>query len=87
MRKSRRKSGIFLTAIPSLVQEDSYDRGWLFRIKPDEDASQVLKLFAAVREYAETLKGSDGHKNPGGIKGGISGICKAVYTGIREQKF
>jgi hypothetical protein len=36
--------------------------------------------------YAECLKGTDGLKNPEGIKGGVSGICKAVYSGISGQK-
>ena len=33
------------------------------------------------------LKGTEGLKNPEGLKGGVSGICKAVYSGISQQKF
>ena len=66
--------------------EDTYVKGWLFSIKPETTASEVLHQFATADEYAESLKGSEGLKNPEGIKGGVSGICKAVYTGIGGQK-
>jgi len=36
--------------------------------------------------YLQSLQGSEGFKNPEGLKGGVSGICKAVYSGIRMQK-
>ena len=71
----------------NLVMEDTYGKGWLFSIKPGKTASEVLHHFATADEYAESLKGSEGLKNPEGIKGGVSGICKAVYTGIGGQKF
>ena len=70
----------------NLVMEDTYGKGWLFSIKPETTASEVLHQFATADEYAESLKGSEGLKNPEGIKGGVSGICKAVYTGIGGQK-
>jgi hypothetical protein len=41
---------------------------------------------ADVGGYIERLKESDGCKNPEGLKGGVSGMCKAVYSGIRTQK-
>jgi glycine cleavage system H lipoate-binding protein len=59
----------------SLVIEDPHETGWLFKIKSEAGG------------YIESLKGSEGFKNPEGLKGGVSGICKAVYSGIREQKF
>ena len=71
----------------NLVMEDTYGKGWLFSIKPETTAPEVLHQFATADEYAESLKGSEGLKNPEGIKGGVSGICKAVYTGIGGQKF
>ena len=70
----------------TLVLKDPYTRGWLFKIIPKEDAEQELKTLADGPEYVESLKTSEGAKNPEGLKGGVSGICKAVYTGIREQK-
>jgi hypothetical protein len=42
---------------------------------------------ADAQTYINSLKGTEGFKNPEGLKGGVSGICKAVYSGIREQKF
>jgi glycine cleavage system H protein len=71
---------------PNLVMEDTYGKGWLFSIKPGKTESEVLHQFATADEYTESLKGSEGLKNPEGIKGGVSGICKAVYTGIGGQK-
>jgi len=72
---------------PSLASEDPYEKGWLFRIKPEVNKEKAWQTFADMQDYIESLKGSEGLKNPQGLKGGVSGICKAVYTGIREQKF
>ncbi len=47
---------------------------------------KVLHQFTDAGTYIESLKGTEGFKNPEGLKGGVSGICKAVYTGIREQE-
>jgi hypothetical protein len=69
-----------------LISQDPYGKGWLFRIKPDVGKAETDQNFADAQEYKESLKGSDGFKNPEGLKGGVSGICKAVYSGIREQK-
>jgi len=71
----------------SLAIEDPYGRGWLFRIKPDTGIGEAGQTALDAQEYSESLKGSEGFKNPEGLKGGVSGICKAVYSGIREQKF
>ncbi|UCH21488.1 MAG: hypothetical protein JSU83_23835 [Deltaproteobacteria bacterium] len=71
---------------PSVVGNDPYRNGWLFSIHPDIDPARALHSFADTQEYIESLKGTDGCKNPEGLKGGVSGICKAVYSGIREQK-
>jgi glycine cleavage system H protein len=72
---------------PTLTREDPYGKGWLFRIKPDAGMADASQNLTDAQEYMECLKGSEGFKNPDGLKGGVSGICKAVYSGIREQKF
>lgn len=72
---------------PSLISADPYDKGWLFRIRPVADRNDAWQTLADAPAYIESLKGSEGFKNPEGLKGGVSGICKAVYSGIREQKF
>jgi glycine cleavage system H lipoate-binding protein len=70
----------------TLLLEDPYGSGWLFKINPEAEAANEFKRFATALDYIESLKSSEGFKNPKGLKGGVSGICKAVYTGIREQK-
>jgi glycine cleavage system H protein len=72
---------------PSLISADPYGKGWLFRIRPVADRNDAWQTLADAPAYIESLKGSEGFKNPEGLKGGVSGICKAVYSGIREQKF
>jgi glycine cleavage system H lipoate-binding protein len=71
----------------SLATEDPYEKGWLFKIKSDAGMEEENPTAMDVQGYIESLKGSEGFKNPEGLKGGVSGICKAVYSGIREQKF
>ena len=71
---------------PASVLADPYGEGWLFKIAPQEEPSLLLELLSTPKAYMESLRGTDGFKNPDGLKGGVSGICKAVYTGIREQK-
>lgn len=70
----------------TLLLEDPYGKGWIFKIKPEAEVANEFRHFATSRDYIESLKSSEGFKNPKGLKGGVSGICKAVYTGIREQK-
>ena len=72
---------------PSLASEDPYEKGWLFRINMEADKQEAWQALADAQAYIESLKGTEGFKNPAGLKGGVSGICKAVYSGIREQKF
>ncbi len=72
---------------PSLASTDPYDKGWLFRVQPEADNDDVWQMLADTQDYIESLNGTEGFKNPEGLKGGVSGICKAVYSGIREQKF
>jgi glycine cleavage system H protein len=72
---------------PSLIGRDPYGEGWLFKITPAAAGLEALDQFGTARSYINSLKTSEGCKNPEGLKGGVSGICKAVYTGIREQKF
>jgi glycine cleavage system H protein len=71
----------------SLTSQDPYGKGWLFRIKPDAGMEEADQTVMDAKGYTQSLKGSEGFKNPEGIKGGVSGICKAVYSGIRDQKF
>jgi glycine cleavage system H protein len=71
----------------ALIAQDPYGEGWLFQIKTRSEAKAALEELAPAEAYAESLQNSEGCKNPEGIKGGVSGICKAVYTGIKEQKF
>jgi len=70
----------------SIIAHDPYGEGWLFKIKPDEPAEHELRNFSSAEDYIQSLKRTEGFKNPDGLKGGISEICKAVYSGIREQK-
>jgi glycine cleavage system H lipoate-binding protein len=70
----------------SLALEDPYGKGWLFSIVPDTEMAAAGRDSVDAQNYEEFLKGSEGFKNPEGLKGGVSGICKAVYSGIREQK-
>lgn len=72
---------------PSLASEDPYEKGWLFRINIDAAKQEAWQVLADAQAYIESLKGTEGFKNPEGLQGGVSGICKAVYSGIREQKF
>ena len=72
---------------PSLASEDPYEKGWLFRINMDAAKQEAWQVLADAQAYIESLKGTEGFKNPEGLQGGVSGICKAVYSGIREQKF
>ena len=71
----------------SLISEDPYGKGWLFSIKPPAAMEAIGRDFADAGKYEEALKVSEGFKNPEGLQGGVSGICKAVYSGIRDQKF
>ena len=70
----------------SLIANDPYGQGWMFKIKPEEPVEHELRKFSTAEDYIQSLKSTEGFKNPDGLKGGISEICKAVYSGIREQK-
>jgi len=70
---------------PSMILEDVYSQGWLFKIAAHGNHESLLNAFVDADMYIKSLAGSDGCKNPLGLKGGVSGICKAVYTGITEQ--
>jgi glycine cleavage system H lipoate-binding protein len=70
----------------SLVSKDPYGKGWLFRIKPDTDSEESGQTAMDAKGYIESLKETAGFKNLEGLKGGVSGICKAFYSGIRDQK-
>lgn len=71
---------------PTLIAQDPYNQGWLFRIRVASDPERLFSGFSDAQGYIKSLQSSEGCKNPEGLKGGVSGICKAVYSGIREQK-
>jgi glycine cleavage system H lipoate-binding protein len=71
----------------SIIVQDPYGQGWLFQINPGSGTEAALQGLSAAEAYIESLQNSEGCKNPEGLKGGVSGICKAVYSGIRDQKF
>ncbi len=71
---------------PSLIGRDPYGQGWLFKIEPESETDAAMGNLADAGGYLKVLRGSEGLKNPEGIKGGVSGMCKAVYSGIGEQK-
>jgi len=71
---------------PTVVGNDPYGEGWLFMVQPDSDFDQAYQILVTAAQYVESLRTSEGFKNPEGIKGGVSGICKAVYSGIGQQK-
>lgn len=72
---------------PALTAQDPYGQGWLFQITPGSGGEESLRVLSPAEEYVDVLQKSEGGKNPDGLKGGVSGMCKAVYGGIREQKF
>ncbi len=70
---------------PSMIPEYPYNQGWLFKIALNDEES-LINTFVDASTYIKSLAGSDGCKNPLGLKGGVSGICKAVYSGITKQQ-
>ena len=70
---------------PSSIIDNPYGEGWLFRIKPDGDPTKAYMTMASTEEYIQSLSKTDGLRNPLGLKGGVSGMCKAVYSGINNQ--
>ena len=71
---------------PSRILEDPYGEGWIFTITPGGNPQAEMAHLSDGSGYLKSLKQTDGFKNPEGVIGGVSGICKAVYSGIREQK-
>ncbi len=69
-----------------LINKDTYSRGWLFAITPRGHAGMTYENLQDSTAYMASLQSSEGFKNPEGLKGGVSGICRAVYSGIRMQK-
>lgn len=71
---------------PEPVNTDPYGQGWLFRIDPCDDMDRSYSALTSPDAYLESLRATDGFRNPAGLKGGVSGMCKAVYSGISSQK-
>ena len=55
----------------------------LFFLIPSQESFPGL---VDAAQYADSLKNSEGSRNPQGSKGGVSPTCKAVYMGLGEQK-
>ena len=72
---------------PSQILEDPYGKGWVFTITPNGNPQSAMEHLSDASAYLKSLEQTEGFKNPEGVIGGVSGICKAVYSGIREQKF
>jgi len=72
---------------PSLILEDPYGKGWLFTITTGGNLQSEMAPLSDESAYLKSLEQTEGFKNPEGVIGGVSGICKAVYSGIREQEF
>ncbi len=70
----------------ALISEEPYGQGWMFMVQPQGDMDRSYMSLVLPDVYVESLGATDGLKNPEGLKGGVSGICKAVYSGIGEQK-
>ncbi|MBI5248845.1 MAG: hypothetical protein HY912_05065 [Desulfomonile tiedjei] len=70
-----------LSSLPENLVKDPYGTT-LFHIVSQEDETG---RFLDASDYANSLKDSDGARNPGGHKGGVSPTCKAVYMAIGEQ--
>ena len=69
-------------SLPAKVVEDPY-AATLFYVVPEKD--EVAEFLDAAG-YAAALRDTDGARNPGGHKGGVSPTCKAVYMALAEQK-
>ena len=72
---------------PSRILEDPYGKGWIFTITPNGNPQTAMAHLSDESAYLKSLGQTEGFKNPEGVIGGVSGICKAVYSGIRDQKF
>lgn len=73
-------------ANPRQIGENPYGDGWLFMIQPQKNIDKSYLSLASPKEYIQSLSKTDGLKNPLGLKGGVSGMCKAVYSGIGDQR-
>lgn len=71
---------------PSRITAHPYGKGWIFQIDPSDNIHIAYDALPSAEDYLSKLKDTEGFKNPQGKKGGVSGICKAVYTGINQQK-
>lgn len=75
--------GRFAFANPGTTLNDDPYGVPLFTLAGSDTALSALADAAA---YAEALRASEGARNPGGHKGGVSSICKALYWGIGQQE-
>ncbi|AFM24782.1 GcvH-related protein [Desulfomonile tiedjei] len=70
-----------LGSLPEKIVKDPYGSTLFYILSEKDEISDLLDASG----YASTLKDSDGARNPGGHKGGVSPTCKAVYMAIGEQ--
>jgi len=64
------------------INENPYGVALFSLTGAEADLSQLTDAAC----YAEVLSTSEGARNPGGHKGGVSSICKALYWGIGQQE-
>jgi len=68
-------------SLPEEIVRNPYGTA-LFHITSEKDE---IGKFLDAEGYAKALRDSDGARNPGGHKGGVSPTCKAVYMAIGDQ--
>lgn len=60
---------------------------WLFAVTPAVPADRDYQSLSNCAAYLESLQNSEGFKNPEGLKGGVSGVCKAGVNSTILQRY
>lgn len=71
---------------PEKIISDPYGDGWIFSVRAPGECENAYLSLASADAYVDSLRKTDGFRNAKGLKGGVSGMCKAVYSGINSQK-
>lgn len=71
---------------PVLAKEDPYGEGWLFKMSPEDDVTQLIETFVGARHYIQSLKHTDGFRNPEGLKGSGPCACKRLFSTLKKPK-